>query len=231
MEGYSEFDPATYLEHNAVTPLRERIVRDMLGEFRGLRVLDAGCGDGSVSRRFLAHNHVTFLDVSAGMLAEAAKAIPPEYVPHAELVHAGLLEATFHTQFDIIVCFGVLAYIEDTERAIAHLAELLAPGGRCLLQITDTDNVFGKLIYNYARRRGQFVEAGRSRVTPTRMTRSQIVACASQHGLTFVGEKRHLPTVPGMWRFGRRLSSKYLEWGLHRQLGCETYIELARPER
>jgi ubiquinone/menaquinone biosynthesis C-methylase UbiE len=229
MEGHSEFDPATYLGHNAVTPLRERIVRDMLGEFRGLRVLDAGCGDGSVSRSFLAHNHVTFLDVSASMLDEAVKAIPLKYISHADFVHAGLLEATFRTQFDVVVCLGVLAYIEDTERAIARLGGVLAPGGRCILQITDTDDALGRLIYNYARRRGQLVEAGRSRVTPKRMTRSQIVTYASRLGLAAVGEKRHLPTVPGMWRFGNRLSSRYLEWGLRRRLGCELYMELARP--
>jgi len=222
----SHFDATTYLYNNAVVSLRERMACDMLGELRGLMVLDAGCGDGSVSRSFLAHNHVAFLDVSSHMLDEAAKAIPAEYASNAELIHANLLDAKFHTQFDVVVCLGVLAYIEDTERAIALLAGLLKPGGRCLLQITDTETALGKVMYSYAFRLAQLVTARATR--PTRMTRSQILSCAAQCGLTFVGEERYPPTLPGM-RSCHRLFSKYLEWGRRRRLGCELLILLARP--
>jgi 2-polyprenyl-3-methyl-5-hydroxy-6-metoxy-1,4-benzoquinol methylase len=199
----------------------------MLGEYRGLTVLDAGCGDGSVSRGFLPDNRVTFLDVSSRMLAEAAKAIPADYAARAELIHAGLLEAEVHAQFDIVVCIGVLAYIEDTERAIAKLAGWLKPGGRCVVQICDTESALGKAMYYYAVVLAKIAAAGCT--LPAKMTRSQILAAASRCGLTFVSEERHPPTLPGL-RSRPRLFTKYLEWGRRRRQGCELYLLLARPE-
>ena len=82
---------ATYLKDNAIIPLRKRLVREILGDLRGLRILDAGCGDGSISVAFVKHNHVTFLDISTGMLNEVAKAVPVEHSSRAELIQGNFL--------------------------------------------------------------------------------------------------------------------------------------------
>lgn len=217
------FDPTTYCRRNAVIRLRERIIRDMLGDLRGVRILDAGCGDGSISVGFLEHNHVTFLDISAAMLKETAKRVPPEYSSRAELIQGNLLENRFSEQFDIVLCLGVIAYIKDTERVIQRVAEVLKPGGRFILQITDASTLLGKWLHHYAHYRG--------RITLSRTTRQQIVDVAFRCGLVFCGEERYPPSLPGMPFLGQLVWRKYLEWGHRRQLGCELVMEMLRVER
>jgi 2-polyprenyl-3-methyl-5-hydroxy-6-metoxy-1,4-benzoquinol methylase len=195
----------------------------MLGEFHGLSVIDAGCGNGSVSMGFLLDNRVTFLDPSSHMLSETAKAIPPECASRAELIHAGLLDAALERRFDIIVCLGVLAYIEDTGSAIERLAGLLKPGGRCLLQITDADTAFGALMYHYAVRHARLVAPGCTR--PTRTTRSQILSSASNCGLNLIAEERYAPTLPGLRRWPR-LFARYLAWSRRHRMGSELVMLL-----
>ncbi len=220
----SHFDSATYLDKNPVVPFREKLARDMLGEFHGLAVLDAGCGDGSVSRGYLESNRITFLDVSPHMLSETARRLPAEYAQRAELIHASLLDAALDARFDVIVCLGVLAYIEDTEAAIGRLAALLKPGGRCLLQITDADTAFGALAYQYAVRLAQVVARGCTR--PAKTTRSQILSCASNFGLTLMAEERYAPTLPGLRRCPG-LFARYLAWSRRHRMGSELVMLLA----
>ena len=65
-------DPDLYLTKNHRVRLRSLIVKDLAGEIEGCRILDLGCGDGSISAQFLpAKNLVTMVDLSAGMLERA----------------------------------------------------------------------------------------------------------------------------------------------------------------
>ncbi|MBI4521774.1 MAG: hypothetical protein HY701_13110 [Gemmatimonadetes bacterium] len=41
--------PDRYLGKSFVVRVRQRIVRDLLGDLRNQRILDVGCGDGRVS--------------------------------------------------------------------------------------------------------------------------------------------------------------------------------------
>lgn len=219
----SHFDWATYLPRNPVVPFRKTLASDMLGEFGGLSVLDAGCGDGSISRGFLSNNRVTFLDVSSNMLGEAERAVPPAFASRAAFVQASLLDAAFDTRFDVIVCLGVLAYIEDTGRAMERLAGLLKPGGHCLLQITDAGAAFGALMYHYAVRHAGFVAPGCTR--PARNSRSQILSYASNCGLTLIAEERYGPTLPGLRRLPR-LFARYLARSRRHRVGSELVMLL-----
>lgn len=123
-------------------PLKERIAAEYLGPDgpAGLRVLEIGCGTGTLSRLMAARGaRVTAIDVSAGMLAEA----------RAQAGAAGLGEAIeFHRldvtelagrfephSFDAVV--STLAFSEfppEVQRyALREAAGLLKPGGRLLI--------------------------------------------------------------------------------------------------
>jgi predicted TPR repeat methyltransferase len=218
---------ATYLKDNAIIPLRKRLVREILGDLRGLRILDAGCGDGSISVAFVKHNHVTFLDISTGMLNEVAKAVPVEHSSRAELIQGNFLESHFPQQFDIILCIGILAYIENPDRVLHRVAKLLKPRGRSIFQITDAATLIGRGLHRYARCR-QSIAASLNYVAPTRITRQEVLVAASQCGLALVREERYPPTLPGMRYLGQTVCSSFLEWGNRRQLGCELLMELQR---
>ena len=65
-------NPSPYLTGNYYISLRARIVKQLLGEISNCRILDLGCGDGTISLQFLAaNNHITLVDSSDGMLERA----------------------------------------------------------------------------------------------------------------------------------------------------------------
>ena len=63
------------------------IVGELLGEVVHAKVLDVGCGDGSISRQLLgAENELTLLDLSPHMLELAETRAPPQHRARMTLV-------------------------------------------------------------------------------------------------------------------------------------------------
>ncbi|MGZ3686797.1 MAG: class I SAM-dependent methyltransferase [Bdellovibrionota bacterium] len=131
----------------AAGPLKYLRLREQSEVFRlldfpsavGRTFLDMGCGSGmysAVARR--AGLHVTAVDVSPGMV-EAAKKV-------ADRVILGDID-TFESdsQFDLVLCSGALEFVLEPERAFRNLAQLLAPGGRLVIQVPTSDRIWGNL--------------------------------------------------------------------------------------
>ena len=104
-----------------------------LGPFE--RGLDICCGTGAAMRmlRPLCKAQVVGLDVSAGMLAEAARYTTD--VPGTaalQFVRADALRMPFEAVFDIAVSFGAFGHIltKDEPRFVAQVAQVLQRGGR-----------------------------------------------------------------------------------------------------
>ena len=98
------------------------------------RVLDAGCGTGRFSRRFLdAGHHVTLLEPSAGMLEVARRRVGPALAEgRARLVRASLDGMGLRDgEFDLVFAEGdPLSYCLRTHReAAAEILRVLRPGG------------------------------------------------------------------------------------------------------
>lgn len=97
--------------------------------------LDLCCGTGAGLRGLLqvARGPVVGLDISRGMLAEAARQLgtDPE-VARVHWVRAEALEPPFCEAFDAITCFGAFGHIlaRDEGRFIAGIHRALKPGGR-----------------------------------------------------------------------------------------------------
>jgi 2-polyprenyl-3-methyl-5-hydroxy-6-metoxy-1,4-benzoquinol methylase len=105
-------DPDPYLRNNCAIAVRSTLVKDLLGEIRHSRILDLGCGDGSVSVHFLAQrNSVTMLDLSWAMLERARANTPPEYRSRVDYVNADLLDFEAERPYDVVLCIGVLAHV------------------------------------------------------------------------------------------------------------------------
>ncbi len=126
-------------------------------------ILDIGCGDGSLSLPLLnADSRLTLLDQSRAMLRIARARIPAELASQAQTVQADFMDVPLEDRrFDLILCVGVLAYIERRRECLAKIKTLLKPGGSVVLECTDADHFLSRVILGY--------ETLRRALRPTRL--------------------------------------------------------------
>lgn len=93
----------------------------------GVRVLDAGCGPGSLGRWIALQEpdaRLTLLDAAPAMLERAASVVSCRHV-HGDLLALPFADASF----DVVACTWALETLTDPQRAYAELERVLAPGG------------------------------------------------------------------------------------------------------
>jgi len=112
------------------TGLTDAAVLRALGRCDGRVVLDAGCGEGYLTRRFAARGATAFgVDQSSG-LVEAAAAAAGRAADRSRFLVGDLralpLPAAF---FDAVVCNHSLNELRDLGPAFAEFGRVLKPGG------------------------------------------------------------------------------------------------------
>jgi ubiquinone/menaquinone biosynthesis C-methylase UbiE len=143
--------------HKYLTPrgldvqIRTETVQELTEGLVFQEVLDVGCGDGSISLPLLnISEHVTFLDLSAGMTALAASKVPPEFAGKAEFFNQDFMTTDFKAgSYDLILCLGVLAHVDSPQDFIAKLRRLLKPEGRMIVEFTDCKHPVGRVLRFY----------------------------------------------------------------------------------
>ncbi len=106
----------------------QALIRSLLPDVRGLRVLDMGCGAGEMCRWLTASGaaSVTGIDVSERMLA-IAKSYKRTGITY---VQSAAENAVFEPQsFDLVVSSYLLNYIKDITPVFEKIREWLRPGG------------------------------------------------------------------------------------------------------
>ncbi|GGS62290.1 class I SAM-dependent methyltransferase [Nonomuraea spiralis] len=113
---------------------------------RPLRILDAGCGQGTQLLRLARGGHeVTGLDSSPTLLGDLRRALADEPVHVRRRVRTvegdvGDLAALFAADdFDVVLCQGVLMYFADPAPVLDDLARLVRPGGLVSLLVRNGD--------------------------------------------------------------------------------------------
>ncbi|MFG3167220.1 class I SAM-dependent methyltransferase [Streptomyces sp. NPDC048200] len=111
-----------------------------------LRVLDVGMGQGTQALRLARAGHqVTGLEQDATMLSVAREALAaePEGIrSRVRLVEGDGRETGVHFlpgSFDVVLCHGVLMYVQEPDALLAGLARMLAPGGLLSLLVRNGD--------------------------------------------------------------------------------------------
>lgn len=109
-------------------------VLDLLGDVRGRRVLDAGCGAGPMMVALRERGaEVTGLDASPAMVALARERLGAEgNVLVADLAQPLPLP---DQAFDDVVSSLVLHYLQDWSGPLAELRRVLRPGGRLVVVV------------------------------------------------------------------------------------------------
>lgn len=132
LDGYAKWAGSYDSYPNGLIKIEEPIVRGMLGEVAGKRVLDAGCGTGRHTK-WLAERgaHVTGVDPSPEMIA-----IAREKCPQAEFL-AGTFEPlpVPDALFDLALNALVLEHLPEVAGPIAELARVVVPGGSIVVSV------------------------------------------------------------------------------------------------
>jgi SAM-dependent methyltransferase len=117
--------------------LRESDAR-LLGDVRGLRVLEIGCGSASCSRWVaLQGGRPVALDVSWGMLGHARVAASRTGIT-VPLIQADACALPFADQsFEVAYsAFGAIPFVADSGLVMREVARVLRPGARWVFSVT-----------------------------------------------------------------------------------------------
>ena len=110
-------------------------VLDLVGDVRGARILDVGCGTGHLAGPLAGPNAVVGIDLSSGMLRfAAAKGIVP--------VKASGLELPFADEnFDLVLATSVIQLIPDGPAFVREIGRVARPGGRIVITTINARNL------------------------------------------------------------------------------------------
>lgn len=109
-------------------------------DFRGLRVLDAGCG--SADKACFYHDwgaKVTGVDVTASVLALARETIGNRDI---ELIRVSLFDLPGREEFDLAISDGVLMATADTFAALEAVVANVRMGGRVIFSLVNVLGAF-----------------------------------------------------------------------------------------
>lgn len=114
--------------------IEQRVVLDMMGELVGMRLLDVGCGDGSlICTAAVCGAMVAGVDADPAMLT-AARLRMAQAGLEATLREGRVEELPFPDgSFDVVASVTVLCFVDDAERAVREMARVLRPGGRLVI--------------------------------------------------------------------------------------------------
>jgi trans-aconitate methyltransferase len=113
-----------YAQHAAFVPAFGATLLERLAPQAGERILDLGCGDGTLTRQIAARGaSVVGIDASPEFVAAAARS-----GVDARLGDARSL--TFDGEFDAVFSNAVLHWVLDADAALSGIVRALRPGGR-----------------------------------------------------------------------------------------------------
>jgi len=124
---FSEFAEEYGARHDQVRSAGRRRALELLAVRPGERALDLACGPGNLAADLLAAGaDVVGVDLAAGMLRVAARAVPGARLARMDLERLGVRDGAF----DAAACGHGLQFVSDLGRALAEACRVLRPGGR-----------------------------------------------------------------------------------------------------
>src|SRR5438128_4735025 len=136
--------PAVVRQHAQRTA--EEAAAFLLPELRpGMRLLDVGCGPGSITRglaEHLAPGQVVGVDLSRETLDDARRDAEARGVTNLHYEHGSVYELPFAAgAFDVAYAHQVLQHLRDRDAALAEMIRVVRPGGMVAVREVDWGSV------------------------------------------------------------------------------------------
>ncbi|MFA5236396.1 MAG: methyltransferase domain-containing protein [Methanoregula sp.] len=138
-----QWDPADYAKSS---PAQKQWARELIQKIPlsgRERVLDIGCGDGTVTAAIaecVPEGSVLGLDRSPGMIRFAREQFPHDAYPNLSFAEGDARALGFYGEFDIVFSNAALHWVYDHGPVLAGIARALRPGGRMIVQMGGKDN-------------------------------------------------------------------------------------------
>ena len=195
--------------------LRVEAIHEFLHPRKPESVLDIGCGDGSLSLHYLnSGSRVTLLDRSRAMLNLAGSRIPEPSIPNVTVVNSDLMAADLpKAGYDLIICVGVMAYIDDDLAFLEKVVSHLKPGGSLIIECSDGGHFVTWINRGYERLR---VLLGGAQVPTSVRPAAHLIKLLAELGLERRGAFRYSLPLPGIRKL---LSQNACYWAIRRKFG------------
>ncbi|MGZ4936814.1 MAG: class I SAM-dependent methyltransferase [Halobacteriota archaeon] len=108
------------------------------------RVLDVGCGDGKISAELatrVPNGSVLGIDSSRAMIHFAQGKFPPARFGNLRFQHGDATHLMFCDEFDLVISFAALHWIQDHRAVLQGIKRALRPDGRVILQFGGEGNI------------------------------------------------------------------------------------------
>jgi ubiquinone/menaquinone biosynthesis C-methylase UbiE len=172
-----------------------------VGLREGLRVLDVGCGTGTltswIARTVGNRGHVAATDADARQLDIARKNAVKTGVSNVEFTQARLGSAALpHAGYDIVHCRLVLMHVANVNAALGEMVAAVRPGGLLVCEETSANSVFTSPPCEAISRMNELFRAlGRSRGLDFDVG-DKLFGLMTRHTSRLVGSRFVQPMVP-----------------------------------
>jgi SAM-dependent methyltransferase len=227
------FETSSYLDRNAGIAARTRLVQRMLGPISNSRILDLGCGDGSLSLPFLeSGNSLTLVDFSTLMIDRARSSIPLACLDRVELVQRDISDFRPDQEYDVALCVGVLAHVPSVSAAVSLVSLALKPGGRAVFQISDSSLRINRFLKQFSALRRRLT--GQRCPSVNRISSEELASLAAVNHLEHLTTERYAFGYPGTrlipFRLRRAFELFAVDHSLVAQFGLETMFLFRRAQ-